>query len=220
MRTTPRKLALVAAALGFALALTSCDPPTTVHTAVSYSCRIKSNNIFVPDVDGSTTSSYDTTAPPTVAPNGGFNVKIVPEPFTVDGTPTSDGTVTQVSNLVWRVPVPAGSTLTSQTIAGWANVGAGTPTVAVSGNDVVVTVPGPIPANTTATLPTLTLGLKATGAEGTHIVPKVGGTSTSSPGLTFNVRVTGTIVGTLNPTFSCYPNPNPALHDITVKTPA
>lgn len=215
--TTVRRLAAVAVLVGLATGLTACDdPPTTVTTTVSYPCAVKSNNILVPNGSGTTTSTFDVTGPQAVAPGGELTVKVAPAPFTVDGSSTSSGTVTQLSNLVSKVQVPANSTLVSQSIAGWANVGAGTPSSSVSGSTITVTVPGPIAANTTATLPTLTMVLKATGAAGSRIDAKIAGTSTSSPGLTFGVKVTGTIVGTLNPTFSCYPSPNPTLHSTLI----
>jgi hypothetical protein len=96
---------------------------------------------------------------------------------------------------------------------------------------VEVVVPGPIPTNTTATLPTLTLNLKATGALGTTIQQKIHGSSYSSYGLSLKSKVTGTLVGTLNPTLNCFSNPSPNLHGtlisndvaapvITITTPA
>lgn len=217
-----RRLGASVALLGLAAGLTSCDdPPTTVQTTVNYNCDIKSNNIVVPNTTGTLASKYDTTAPQAVAPNGSLDVKVVAEPFIVDGTPTSYGTVTQASNLVWKVAVPANTTLTSHTIAGWANVGPGTPTSSVSGSTITITIPGPITSSTpaapnTATLPTLTMTLKATGAAGTTIAAKIAGTSTGSPGLSFNTRVTGTLVGTLNPSLSCFPNPSPTLHSTLI----
>lgn len=216
---TARRLGAAAALVGLASLLTACDdPPTVVETPVGFQCEIKSNNILVPNTTGTLTSRYTTTAPQAVAPGGTLTVKVTPEPFTLSSGSSSDGTVQNLSSLVWRVAVPAGTTLTSHTISGWANVGGGTPTSAVSGNAVVVTVPGPIAANTTATLPTVTMELQATGAAGTNIDAKIAGTSYSSPGFSFNLRVTGTLVGTLNPTFKCYPSPSPVLHRTLIST--
>lgn len=217
-RIAPR-LAAVAVLVGLASLLTACDdPPTTVDTPVGYDCDIESNNFWVPDTTGTMTSRYTTTAPQAAAPGGTLTVKVTPEPFTLSSGASSDGTVQHLTNLVWRVAIPAGTTLSSQSIAGWANVGSGVPSSAVSGGAVVVTVPGPIAANTTATLPTVTMDLQVTGAAGSSIDAKIAGTGYGSPGLSFDLRVTGTVVGTLNPTFSCFPSPSPVLHRTLVST--
>lgn len=216
---TVRRFGALAALVGATALLTACDdPPTTVVTPVGFNCEIESNNFFVPDTTGTLTSNYTTTGPQAAAPGGTLTVKVVPEPFAIDGTSTGDGTVQNLSGLVWRVAIPVGTTLASHTITGWANVGAGTPTSSVSGNAVVVSVPGPIAANTTATLPTVTMNLQVTGAAGSFIDAKIAGTSYNSPGLSFDLRVTGTAAGTLNPTFSCYPSPSPVLHRTLVST--
>lgn len=223
-RRTLRRLGSAAVVIGLAAGLTACDdPPTTVTTTVDYGCEIKSNHFLVPNTTGDLSVSYDSTGPQAIAPGGNLTVKVVPEPFSVNGDPTSYGTVTQVSSLVWKVAVPANASLTSHSIAGWSNVGAGTPTSSVSGGVVTVTIPGPIAAGTTASpnlaiLPTLTLNLTATGAAGTRIDPKIAGTSYAAPGITFNTRVTGTLVGTLNPSFSCFPNPSPSLRSTLIST--
>jgi dehydratase len=216
---TARRLGAAAALVGLASLLTACDdPPTVVNTSVGFNCEIKSNNILVPNTTGTLSSTYTTTGPQAAAPGGTLTIKVTPEPFTLSSGSSSDGTVQNLTNLVWRVAIPAGTTLASHAITGWANVGAGTPTSAVSGNAVVVTVPGPIAANTTATLPTVTMNLQVTGAAGTNIDAKIAGTSYGSPGFSFNLRVTGTVVGTLNPTFNCYPSPSPVLHRTLIST--
>lgn len=230
-RTTIRRLGTAAAALGLAVALTACDPPTAVTTNVNYGCEILSNAFGVPNTTGTVDSDYTVTAPQAVKPGADYEVKVVPEPYFVDGTPTLNGTVTETSQIKWRVAIPAGTTLNSQAISGWANVGAGTPTSTAASSYVEVSVPGPIPTNTTATLPTLTLNLKATGTLGSTIQQKIHGTSYAAYGLSFKSKVTGTLAGTLNPTLNCYPNPSPNLHGtlisndvkapvITITTPA
>ena len=217
-RKAAHRLGLAAGLIALTALLAACDdPPTTTSTAVAFDCQIKSNNGLVGDTTGTTSSRYDVTAPQAVAPGGAFVVKVTPAPLTIDGNATSNGTVKELTNLVWRVPVPANTTLTSQSIAGWANVGPGTPTATVSGATVIVTVPGPIAASTTAapntaTLPTLTMNLTSTGALGSRVEPKIAGSSYSSPGLSYDLKVTGTLVGTLDPSFSCFPNPSPVLH--------
>lgn len=221
-RTRRRRLPAVGALAAVAILLAACDdPPTTVTTAVSYSCLIDSHNSLAGTTTGTTGFTYATEAPQAVAPAQEFDAKVVPAPFSFDGNPTSNGRVTQISNLVWKVAVPAGTDLEGATIADWANVGAGTPTVATTSSVVTVTVPGPMASSTTAapnsiTLPALSLKLKATGALQSKIALKISGTSTSSPGLTYAAKVTGTPIGTLNPTFSCFPNPSPVLHSTLV----
>lgn len=218
-RTSLRRLGAVAALVTIAVGLAGCDdPPTTVQTTLTEPCAIKSNNFLVPDGDGSTTSTFTVTAPQAVKPGGQLTITVASPPFTIDGSSTSSGTVTQISNVVSKLTIPANTTLVSQSISGWSNVGSGTPTSTVSGNAISITVPGPIAANVSATLPKLTMVLEATGAAGSRIDLKAAGTSTGSPGLTFGARVTGTLVGTLNPTFSCYPSPNPVLHSTLIST--
>jgi dehydratase len=218
MRARPsvRRCAAAGALLVLVALLTACDAPKTVTTAVTYDCQINPNHILLSPFSDELVANQDATAPQAVKPGGEVEVVIEPEPFTVNAG-TSGGTVTQISNLVWRIGIPANASLVSQEISGWANVGSATPTSTVSGGNVVITVPGPILSGTPATLPTLTMTLTATGALGSRIEPKVGGTSYASPGLSFNTRVTGTILGTLNPTLACFPTaPNPALQSILI----
>ncbi|MEZ5177337.1 MAG: hypothetical protein R2746_03385 [Acidimicrobiales bacterium] len=216
---TARRLGTAAIVLALASFLAACDdPPTSVDTAVGFKCEIKSNNFFVPDTTGTLTSTYTAVAPQAAAPGGTLTVKVTPEPFTLNSGSSGDGTVQNMTNLVWRVAVPTGTTLTSHAITGWANVGSGTPSSAVSGSTVVVTIPGPINAGTTATLPTVTMNLQVTAAAGAQLDAKIAGTSYGSPGYSFDLRVTGTAVGTLNPTFNCYPSPSPSLHRTLVST--
>jgi dehydratase len=221
-RPTARRVAGIAGAAALVLLLAACDdPPSTVKTTVSYDCQIKSNNGLVPDSTGTSTFGYAAIGPQAVAPGGEFDLHVVPDPFSFDGTPTSNGTVTQISNVVWRVAIPANSSLVSTSIADWSNIGPGTPTVAPSGSSVVVTTPGPIASSTSAhpnvaRLPKVTLHLKATGALQSRINAKIVGTSYSSPGLTYVAKVTGTPIGTLNPSFSCFPSPSPILHSTLI----
>lgn len=214
-----RRATAIAGALALATVLVGCDdPPTTERVVVAHSCSISSS---VGSTTGNAESTFDTTAPQAVKPGSEFEVKLVPAPFSPDGNPTSDGTLAEVSSIVSKIAVPAGTSLVSASIDGWSNVGSGTPSSSVSGNVVSVSTPGPIRSSTAsspnvATLPTLTLKLKATGAAGARINLAMAGTSTSNPGLTFKAKVTGTLVGTLNPTFSCYPNPNKTLHSTLI----
>jgi len=218
-RKVVRRVGAVAGIGALVVALAGCDdPPTTERVVVAHACKISSS---VGDTSGSAESTFDTTAPQAVAPGAEFEVKLVPAPFSPDGRPTGDGTLAEVSAIASKIAVPAGTSLVSYSIGGWSNVGSGTPTVAASGGVVTVTTPGPIRSSTpsspnVATLPTLTLRLKATGAAGTKVQVAMAGTSTSNPGLTFKAKVTGTIIGTLNTTLSCYPSPNRTLHSTLI----
>ena len=217
-RRTIRRLGATAVALALMALVTACDdPPTTRTTSVTYDCQINPNNILLATFSDDLVGTYDTVAPQAVAPSGAFVVKMTPKPFTIDAS-TSGGTVTQISNLVYKVAIPAGASLTAQSLSGWANVGATAPTSVVSGSSIVITVPGPILASAAATLPTLTMELTATGALGSRVEPKIGGTSYASPGLSFGAKVTGTILGTLDPTLKCFPGPSasPALHSTLI----
>ncbi|KQY32685.1 hypothetical protein [Nocardia salmonicida] len=84
-------------------------------------------------------------------------------------------------------------------------------TVATSGGNVVLTVPGPIAGGTSFTPPAVTINVTA-GAAGTSITSKYAGTSYTSPGMTMTTNVS--FVG--NVATSCYPNPSPTLTTTSV----
>jgi dehydratase len=214
-RPVARRLGLVAAAAALVIGLTACDPPLTIATTVTYDCQINTNNALLGTISDTIDGSYDVTAPQAVAPGSNFTVKVTPRPFTMNAS-TSGGTVSQLTNVVWRVAIPAGTTLSAQQIDGGTNVGPTAPTSSVSGGNVLITVPGPIVAGVEATFPTLTMVLATTGTLGTKIIPKIGGTSYAAPGLTLNAKVTGTILGTLNPSLACFPSPSVGLHSILI----
>lgn len=217
MRTRPavRRLGLVGLAVALVVSLTACDPALTVTTTVTYDCQIDPHHVLLGAFSDTLDGGYDVTAPQAVAPDSQFIVQVTPKPFTMNAS-TSGGTVSELSNVVWRVAVPANTVLVSQAIEGWANVGPGTPTATVVGSSVVITVPGPVPANVVSTFPTLKMLLKATGPLGARIQPKIAGTSYASPGLTLGAKVTGTLLGTLNPTLACFPSPSVKLHDVLI----
>ncbi|MEU4651412.1 hypothetical protein ACIO14_21440 [Nocardia fluminea] len=100
------------------------------------------------------------------------------------------------------IPTPANSTLVSATASGGTVAG----TVATSGGNVVLTVPGPIAGGTSFTPPAVTINVTA-GAAGTPITSKYAGTSYSSPGMTMTTNVS--FVG--NVATACYPSPSPTL---------
>lgn len=217
MRNRPavRRLGLVVLAAAVIVGLTACDPPLKVATTLTYDCQIKPNHVLLGTFSDTIDGGYEVTAPQAVQPGAEFLVEVKPQPFTMSAS-TGGGTVSELSNVVWRIAIPTGTTLTSQAIEGWSNVGPGTPTSTVVGSNVVVTVPGPVPANVVSTFPTLKMLLTATGSLGSRIEPKIGGTSYASPGLSLNAKVTGTILGTLNPSLACFPSPSTALHSVLI----
>ena len=214
-RPVLRRLGLAALVVGVMVGLTACDPPVTVATTVAYDCQINPHHFLLGTFSDTLNGDYETTAPQAVGPSSEFEITVKPKPFTVNAS-TGGGTVSELSNVVWRIAVPAGTTLVSHSIADWSNIGPATPTATVSGSAVVITVPGPVPTNVASAFPTLTMKLTTTGALGTRITPTIAGTSYASPGLSLNAKVTGTVLGTLNPTLTCFPSPSVALHDILI----
>jgi dehydratase len=215
IRPVLRRLGLAGLAVALVVAVTACDPALVVDRTVTYDCQIKPNHILLGTFSDTLDGGYQTTAAQAVQPGSQLLVQITPKPFTMNAS-TSGGTVSELSNVVWRIAIPANATLATHNIEGWANVGPGTPTATVSGGAVVVTVPGPIPANVVATFPTLSMLLTATGPVGSRIEPKIAGTSYASPGLSLNAKVTGTLLGTLNPSLACFPSPATSLHSILI----
>ncbi len=181
---------------------TTVPGPVTTTTNLSLSCQTKVSIITTTD---SLSIAVATTAPVSVAHGSTFAIKVAPAAFPVPSS-ESGVTINSISSIVVKVPVPAGATFVSASLSGGSNIGSGTPTVALSGGNVVLTVPGPIAGGSTTQLPAVTVNLSASGASGGSIAVKLAGTSYSSPGFTFNAS---TSVGTA--TNACYANPNPTL---------
>jgi dehydratase len=127
----------------------------------------------------------DATAPEAVAPGGTVTAVIDPAPNKVPAE-ASGYTVREIRTISLSLPVPANSTFQSATVTGGAGLG-GTPTIALSGTDVVLKVSGPIKGGADFELPTITLNLVA-GDSGT-ISTQLGGTSYTAPGLTFTAGI-------------------------------
>ncbi|MET9231344.1 cyclase [Lentzea sp. NPDC003310] len=153
----------------------------------------------------------DASAPATAAPGGAVKVTIDPAPNKI---PSEAGgrQVREIKGLALKLPVPANSTFTAASLSGGSGLG-GTPSVALQGNDVVLTVPGPIKGGADFELPTVTIDLQA-GSSGT-ITTKLGGTSYDAPGLTFTAVVT--VFGfPIDAAAKGYPDPNPVLTTTTI----
>jgi dehydratase len=89
--------------------------------------------------------------------------------------------------------------------------------VALSGSQVVLSIPGNLAPGTTATLPTVTATFTASGAPGASVAWKLSGTSYSNPGISFTARVGSVpLFGTINVPTNCYASPNPVLGTTTI----
>lgn len=183
---------------------TTVPAPTSVtkYTALVTACQ----GTALGQTSGSDNNTGITTvAPSYVSPGSNFVLTITPDPMVI---PTTGGgqSIQYLSQVKIRIPVPTGTSFVSATLSGASNVGTGTPTVAQSGGVITLTVPGNLTAGTTATLPKITLTLKATGGVGTQINTILAGTSYADPGITFNVKIDlfGLTVAT-----NCFVNPSP-----------
>ncbi|MFC4375082.1 hypothetical protein ACFO5K_13340 [Nocardia halotolerans] len=151
-------------------------------------------------------ATVTTTAPGSAASGSAVAITIAPGASSVPSS-ASGFTVNNISNLKMTIPTPANSTLVSATLSGGSTPG----TVAVSGGNAVLTVPGPIAGGTSYTPPAVTLNVTA-GAAGTPITSKYAGTSYTNPGMTMTTNVS--FVG--NVATACFPDPSPTLTTTTV----
>ncbi|MFV0318659.1 MAG: hypothetical protein ACK5O2_17055 [Microthrixaceae bacterium] len=147
-------------------------------------------------------------APATVAQGDTFQVEMTADPIEV---PTTGGgyNISYLKNVKIRFDLPAGATFIGATATGGSNLGSGTPSVALVGSQVVLTVPGNLAPGTTAVLPTVTATLQATGPVGTQMQAKLAGTSYSDPGISFTARVA--VLFGIDANTSCYAPINPVL---------
>ena len=191
---------------------TTIAAPTTVtkYTPLLTSCQ---GTALGQAQTSSNSTGITTVAPAAVAAGSNFVVKITPDPMVI---PTSAGgqTIVNLNQVKIKIPVPTGSTFVSATLSGAANVGSGTPTVAQASGIITLTVPGNLNAGTTATLPTITLTLNATGAVGTQIQTILAGNSYANPGITFNVLIQ--LFSITVPT-TCYVTPSPVFSSTPIQ---
>jgi dehydratase len=201
----------VALAGGLALVGLAVAPASAANTSLAIACQA------TPPIGSAQTFTLDAgvnaTAPASVASGSSFTVSLAPDALTV---PSSVGgyTVNSISGIKLKVPVPANATLTKETLSGGSGLGSGTPGVAVSGSTIVLTVPGPISGGSTFTFPEITLTLTA-GASGKTVTTQLGGSSYSSPGLTFTASVP-VLFFTANVPTACYPSAGPVLSSTTI----
>ncbi|ARP73741.1 cyclodehydratase [Streptomyces pluripotens] len=202
---------LVAAAGCLAFAGLTVTPASAADTPVAFDCQAKPPIVSAQTFDLS--AGVDATAPSTVLSGSAFNITLAPAPITVPGS-VNGYTVKSIKDIKLRAVVPANAALTGESLSGGSGTGSGTPSVAVSGGDIVMTVPGPISGGSTFTLPTLTLDLVA-GASGGTVDTQLAGTAYDNPGLTFTARVPILFFTADVPT-SCYSSPNPVLSSTAV----
>jgi dehydratase len=181
----------------------------TAAQTIAYNCRASAAG---QTADFTLNQDVDSTAPATVAAGGAVAVVIDPAPNTI---PASAGgyTVKNAQNLSLLIPVPANSTYSSASLAGGSGLNS-TPTIALSGSNVVLTVPGPINGGSTFELPTVTINLTA-GSSGT-ITTQLAGTSYDDPGLTVTANVNGPLGIPISAPAKCFPSPNPTLTTTTI----
>ncbi|HEX6346680.1 cyclase [Umezawaea sp.] len=153
----------------------------------------------------------DATAPATVAPGGAVTAVIDPAPNKVPAE-AAGYTVREIRTITLSLPVPANSTFQSVTATGGAGLGS-TPTIALSGNNVVLSIAGPIKGGADFELPTITLNLVAGGSGA--ISTQLGGSSYTSPGLTFTAGISAFGIP-LDAPATGYPDPNPILTTTTI----
>lgn len=192
-------IAPVAIATVFCLAA----PANAATVSVNWTCK---GTVFGIGQTSNMTATVTSTAPSSAASGSAVAITIAPGASSVPSS-ASGFTVNNVSNIKMTIPTPANSTVVSATVSGGSTAG----TVAVSGGNAVLTVPGPIAGGTSYTPPAVTLNVTA-GAAGTPITSKYAGTSYTSPGMTMTTNVA--FVG--NVATSCYPNPSPTLTTTTV----
>ncbi len=187
---------------------TTTTAPPDPYTPLTLSCQTP--NPLGPANISAFPTGVTTVVPATAAQGANFGVQMTADPMNI---PTSGGgyPIVRLSNLVIRFDVPAGSSFVSATLSGGSSLGSGTPTVAESGGQIVMTVPGPLAPGSTAVLPTVNATMQATGSVGSTISARLAGTGYSDPGITFT-SVVKVLFSNISANSSCYvPGTNPVL---------
>lgn len=142
-----------------------------------------------------------------------FAITLAPDALTVPTT-VSSYSVQSISDIQLTIPIPAGATLDSESLSGGTGIDPTTASVAVSGNNLVVTVTDSVVSGNTFTLPALTLNLTVS-ASGSTVQTTLGGTSYSDAGLTFSATIPVSFF-TVNVPTTCYPATASVLSSTTV----
>lgn len=201
---------LLAALLTLVPVLALAGPAAAATRVLSYQCQGMTplgpvNGFAYQDV-------LDATAPAVVAAGAPVTITVKPRrnniPPTIDDRP-----VVHTRNITLKLPLPTNSTFVSGSLADGS--GTGPVFVAVSGGNLVFSIPGPIAGGAEFVLPTLTLTVTAGPAAGGPVVLKLDGFTLANPALTFTARIQGTTV-TADVSTSCFPNPNVVLTSTNV----
>ena len=106
--------------------------------------------------------------------------------------------------------IPADATVTSATMSGGSNLGAGTPSLTQTDGVIQLSLPGPFTAGDTVVPPQVTLDLHATGAISSSILTEI---YTGSAAFTYTPNVTA-VGSTFDAPTTCSPASSPVLaHD-------
>lgn len=219
MRTRTWLIALVVTLISALAVLAGpASPAGAATTTVTGTLNCVAHAPVIGDQSVTQAFTISTNAPATVLPGHTFSITSQTPPDTI-ATSQSGGTVSNVQNVSYRIPVPANSAFVSASFSGGFNYGSATPTVSQSGTGpIIFTVPGPIPAGQQYQLPSVTVTLTATGAALSTISLQMGGTSASDPGFTTTANVTSPITASV-PTV-CWPAaPNPIWSTTTIVPP-
>jgi dehydratase len=205
-----RPLAVLALAGLSACGLATGARAAATGTSVTYEAQ---SSALGQTGDFTVNASVSGSAPSTVAADSSLAVSLSVGSITVPNC--ADGfTVTEIKGIALEIPVPADATYDSASVAGGIGIGFRTPSVSESGGVITIDVPGPIPAGTTFTLPTLTLDLTS-GAAGGTIDTTLSGTSDGDPGLTFTAVLSFLGFG-IGASSVGYPTTSPTLTSTTI----
>lgn len=212
MRQAPARRALrigLSTAATLAVVIGLAGPASAATQTITYQVQATAagqTSDFTLDQD------VDASAPASVDAGGAMAVTIDPAANTVPGN-VSGHSVSDIKDLQLLMPIPANSSYVSATLADGSGLGNGTPEVSRDGDNLVLSVPGPIDGGATFELPTITLNLTA--GDSGSIDVTLGGTSLDDPGLTFTADVS--VIGIpVAASAAGYPDPNPTLSSTTI----
>ncbi|MGN9836971.1 hypothetical protein ACTMTI_02490 [Nonomuraea sp. H19] len=161
-----------------------------------------------------TTQTITANTPSSVSRGATFSGTGTSAPYTVP-TQVNGANISELRNFTLTLQFTGPASVTGATISGGSNLGSGIPSVSTTSTTVTLTVPGPLAAGTTVTLPRIRINARAGNTTGTAEM-KVKGTSYADPGL----RVTAVVPFDPEPPIiapaGCYPSPSPVLASIPI----
>ncbi|MFI9812605.1 hypothetical protein [Saccharothrix variisporea] len=198
-RATAVVTALVATTLFAPSASADADggPHATTATTVTvpYLCRTTENGGWIP-LNGHK-RNYDTVAPVEVKAGQVFLVSVDPAPST-----TNAEYMKTIKDVVVAYKLPSNAVLLGYALSGASGLGPAAPQVQITGDQFVVTAPGPIAGGTVYDMPKVTFVFSASRAGTVTTAP--GGTGFEQPGFAFTRLLVGeTEWGPVQ----CYPDP-------------